>query len=194
MFIFKFVRVGALSIMLGTTALTAGCVGTTSSQMQSSQDGRFTAHNILMTKGGVTHWVVLAVDNANGGQVVVNFGGETLTLGRTLVQNIIGSPGILPALISGAAGIRIANDSSCNSGCGGTIIYNDGSAYSAALSGSSSTANANANANAGTAGGTGGGHYSSSGHDPAIDNLTGEQQDEYYRVRKMLVLALASYN
>jgi hypothetical protein len=157
----------SMGVMLAAAGL-AGCVST-SAQMQSSQDGRFTLHDIRLQKGGVIHWAVLGVDNAAGGQVIVNFGGETLTLGRQLVENLM-SPGVLAAVISGAAGIRIAEKGSCGGkGCGGNIFYVQ------AVSGSVSGAEAEAEAS------SGGGknvHLSSkgTGEPPLIIKLTREQQ------------------
>lgn len=152
-------------ILLATIPLSA-CVST-SAQMQSSVDGRFTLHDIRLQKGGIIHWAVLGVDNAAGGQVIVNFGGETLTLGRQLLENLL-SPGVLAAVISGAAGIRISENGNCGGkGCSGNIFYVQ------AVSGSVSGAEAEAGAEASSGGGKNV-HLSSKGTGamPAVIELT----------------------
>jgi hypothetical protein len=159
-------------------ATLAGCVSN-SAEMVSSSDGRFTLHDIRLQKGGLIHWAVLGVDNATG-QVIVNFGGETLTLGRQLVENLM-SPGVLAAVISGYAGIRIADKGNCGGkGCGGDIFY------LSAVSGSVANAEAEAEANVNDGKKV---HMSSKGTGNVLPDirLTREQQalhDEGLRVFK----------
>jgi hypothetical protein len=174
-------RIFSTAILLATVPLSA-CVSN-SAQMQSSQDGRFTLHDIRLQKGGMVHWAVLGVDNAAGGQVIVNFGGETMTLGRQLVENLV-SPGVLAAVISGAAGIRISENGSCGgSGCSGDIFYVQ------AVSGSVSGAEAEAGAEASSGGGNGV-HKSSKGGDHLVVKLTKKELALHTEALKVLGHAL----
>lgn len=118
----------------------AGCVSN-SAEMVTTQDGVFSFHDIRLQKGGLIHWAVLGVDNRTG-QVIVNFGGETLTLGRQLIENLL-SEGVLASVISGAAGIKISENGNCGGkGCSGNIFYVQAVSGSVSESGAESSSGA----------------------------------------------------
>ena len=160
-------RVMATVAIVGIVPL-AGCVQNTA-EMVTTQDGVFSFHDVRLQKGGLIHWAVLGVDNRTG-QVIVNFGGETLTLGRQLIENLL-SEGVLASVISGAAGIKISENGNCGGkGCSGNIFYVQ------AVSGSVSESEANSGAVA----------VSSKGRDLTKDELRVIERD----VRAMLKQAL----
>lgn len=133
-------------VLLGAFLLSAAaCVPTTTSSQGNSPDGRLTSYVIYAKyPNGKTFQTLLIQDNATRSwELKISAEGETLS--RALVLNLL-SPGVLPALISGAAGIQIAKDGSCGEGVCGTIIY------TTAVSGSEANAGANAEANAGVGG------------------------------------------
>lgn len=144
--------------LLGTFLVSAAaCVPTTTSSQGNTPDGMLTSYVIYAKyPNGKTFQTLLIKDNRTGAfELKISAEGETLS--RALMLSLL-SPGVLPALISGAAGIQIAKDGSCGSGVCGTIIY------TTAVSGSEANAGANAEANAGV-----GGHLSSksfNGPDP----------------------------
>jgi hypothetical protein len=154
------VSIVAKVILLGSFLLSAAaCVPTTTSNQGNTPDGMLTSYVIYAKyPNGKTFQTLLIKDNRTGAfELKISAEGETLS--RALLLNIL-SPGVLPALISGAAGIQIAKDGSCGEGVCGTIIY------TTAVSGSEANAGANAEANAGVEGKP---HYSSknfTGPDP----------------------------
>ena len=120
-------------------ALSVACAPTMGSQQQyAGVNGRLDANHIWFSQDGRTVWTMLVNDRETN-TWIVNFGGESKTLSRTLIESIL-SPGVLPAIISGRAGIRIAEEGSCGDGVCGTIIYNSGEAV--AQSGSAANVNA----------------------------------------------------
>jgi hypothetical protein len=132
----KLISALALTAMLGACA-SPGVY----TEQGASEDGRLLAYQITAVPvDGKVQNALLIQDNATGAWEL-KMASETLPLGRQLVENLL-SPGVLPALITGAAGIRIADEGSCGDGVCGTIVY------TTALSGSQSGAIAHGNANA----------------------------------------------
>lgn len=111
-----------------------------------SPDGLITSYQVTaVPPTGMVQNALLVRNNATGGWEL-KMGSESRLLGEQLVMNIL-SPGVLPALISGAAGIQIAGEG-CTSDCGGVIVYGNGTAQSVSSSVAGATAGAGATATA----------------------------------------------
>lgn len=158
------------ALVAAATFSLSGCadVPTTQVTQQNSPDQNLTAYFVnVVTSQGVNAFGLLVWDNRLGAYVL-QMAGQELTLGRELVTNLL-SPGVLASLISGQAAIQIARDGTCDGLCGGTVIYNDGTAVAGAVSNSESEANSNSGASVDMSGGSGyETHISSSNFDPTL--------------------------
>lgn len=110
-------------------------------QQGNSADNRLTSYQVTaIPKDGKVQNALLVQDNARG-TWELKMASDTLPLGRQLVENLM-NPAVFASVISGAAGIRIADGASCGDGVCGTVIY------STAVSGSQATTDVTAGASA----------------------------------------------
>ena len=104
-----------------------------------SADNRLTSYQVTaIPRDGKVQNALLVQDNARG-TWELKMASDTLPLGRQLVENLM-NPAVFASVISGAAGIRIAENSSCGKGVCGTIIH------STAVSGSQTAVDVDASA------------------------------------------------
>lgn len=128
----------ALALMASIAACTPPGVYT---EQGNSADNRLTSYQVTaVPRDGKIQNALLVQDNLRG-TWELKMASDTLPLGRQLVESLL-NPAVFASVISGAAGIRIAEDSSCGQGVCGTVIY------STAVSGSQSAAGASAEAEA----------------------------------------------
>ena len=183
----------------------AGCESTTQISQQASPDGNLMAYNAIATdgQGGVTQ--ALLIQDSRNGAWVMQIGIDRFSLGRELITSLL-SPGVLAAVISGRAAIQIAQDGACDGQCGGTIIYNDGTAVAGAVSNSESEANSDSEASVEMEGGSGYSLISASNFDPTLlpraqgvplvqsvhPELTAAQAEQFYDITIDLRAQLAA--
>ena len=159
--------------MLAAALFLAACQPTIQTAQQSSPDGTLMAYNVVAEdgQGGVTQALLI---KDGSGAWVMQIGVDRVSLGRELITALL-SPGVLASVVSGRAAIQIARDGTCDGQCGGTIIYNDGTAVAGSVSNSGAVANSNAEASVDMTGGSGyETHVSSSNFDPTL-SLSMEQ-------------------
>lgn len=122
---------------LVTAISLAACAPGVTTIQGNSSDGVLTSYQVTaIPPDGKVQNALLVRDNMSGSWVL-QMASEALPIGRSLLENIL-SPGVIPALISGRAGLQIAQQESCGDGVCGTIIYNDGTAVSGSQSAAAS--------------------------------------------------------